>query len=273
MNHSPVIREQIANLQARLLVMLALLMPLERLEAADASEIPMQLTVCGDEEGYPPFSYFDGDKVSGYNVDFLQELLIPLGYSIEFILLPWPRCLAQVSNGAIDMAMDVSSSPERQREFIFPRPHYTTTVILIQTRHVAQVNTPAELESQKVCIINGWAFSALGMSADARPAGTPLTPEAAADMLRTGRCNILAFSREALLGYSRLDPQFRLSVEDLISYPIPWEVRGEKHFAVSRRLSYGERLVELLDQGIARLFESGAATRILQPYLQPALQP
>lgn len=267
MNQLFPVRERIAQLQARLLVMLALLIPLERLEAADADEIPMQLTACGAEEGYPPFTYFDSDKVNGYNVDFLQELLTPLGYSIEFILLPWPRCLAQVINGDIDMAMDVSKSPERQRGLIFPRPHYSTTVILIQTRQVAPVTTPAELESQRVCNINGWAFSTLGMSANARPAGTPMTPAAAADMLRTGRCNILALSREALLGYSRLDPQFPLAAEDFINYPIPWEVRGEKHFAVGRRLPYGERLMQLLDQGIARLLQSGTTEVLLQRHL------
>lgn len=280
MSHFLSVREHIAPLQARLLVMLALLIPLERLEAAEAQEIPAQLTACGDEDGFPPYSYFErsggnsnpqSGRVIGYNVDLLQELFAPLGHSVEFTLLPWPRCLALVGNGDIDMAMDVSRTPDRDGTLQFPRAHYSTTTILIQSRQATPetfVSTPADLERQRICIINGWTFAALGMSANARPSGTPLTPAAAADMLRAGRCNVLPYAREALLGNSLLDPAFPLAADEFTHTTIPWEVHSEKHIAVGRTLPYGERLVELLDQGIARLLASGAAERILQRYLQ-----
>lgn len=280
MSHSLPVREHLAQLQARLLVMVALLITLESPKAAAAQELPAQLTACGDEGGFPPYSYVErsGDNstppsgsVIGYNVDLLRELFAPLGHSVEFTLLPWPRCLALVGNGDIDMAMDVSRTPDRQGDLLFPRAHYSTTTILIQAGPVTAetaISTPAELEAQRVCIINGWAFSALGMSPNARPAGTPLNPAAAADMLRAGRCNVLPYAREALLGNSLLDPAFPLDTEEFTQTVVPWEVRSEKHFAVGHALPYAEELVALLDEGIARLLASGAAERILQRHLQ-----
>ncbi len=279
MSHFLPVREHIAQLQARLLVMLALLIPLERLEAAEAQEIPAQLTACGDEEGFPPYSYFErfGDssnpqsgRVIGYNVDFLQELLAPLGFTVEFTLLPWPRCLALVENGDIDMAMDVSRTSDREEGLQFPRPHYNTTAILIQAAPASPeraISTPAELERRRVCMIHGWTIAALGMSANARLAATPPNPAAAADMLRAGRCDVLPYTREALQGNTLLDPAFPLAAEDLTYAVTPWEVRSEKYFAVGRLLPYGERLVELLDQGIARLLQSGTTEVLLRRHL------
>ncbi|MES3007967.1 MAG: transporter substrate-binding domain-containing protein [Pseudomonadota bacterium] len=257
--------------------MLILLIPLQVLHAADAQEIPTRLTACGDADGYPPFSYFerrDGQEtntVAGYDIDFLRELLTPLGHTIEFSLLPWLRCLNLVSTGEIDIALDVSRFPERDRQLRFPRSHYATTAILIQLRQpeLIAITTPAELERQRICIINGWAFASLGMSENARPVGTPPTPAAAANMLRTGRCSILPYSLEAMIGNALLDPDFILSTDEFTYAPIPWALGGEKHFGVSRQLPYGESLVELLDQGITRMLETGDAERIRQDYLLP----
>lgn len=66
-----------------------------------------ELNICAFE--WKPYSYLDGDKVSGVLVDLVNAMDLP--YRLRFNFMPLPRCRAAVKQGQQDLIL-YSSTPD-----------------------------------------------------------------------------------------------------------------------------------------------------------------
>jgi len=60
-----------------------------------------QLIFAGNDE-FAPYSYFDGNRPTGYSVDLAKILSATMNKSITIKLMPWKKCVAQLETGKID---------------------------------------------------------------------------------------------------------------------------------------------------------------------------
>jgi len=67
---------------------------------------------------FPPYVIKQGDHLSGFEVEFVQELCRKLGVEAEFTLVPWNRALEYVKRGTVDGIMMPVYSEERA-EYIY----------------------------------------------------------------------------------------------------------------------------------------------------------
>jgi ABC-type amino acid transport substrate-binding protein len=243
--------------------------------AADAA-VPRQLRVCGDQSEFAPYTYYSRagaaakhGEVTGYNVDFLAELLGPAGRVARITLLPWKRCLAMAAIGQFDMVLDAGDTPERRRDFLLAQGHYQITPIVMfhQDRPPGPVDSAQQASGLKRCEVLGWDYSGAGTPPQDETASRPATLAGALAMLRAGRCEVMIYNLELLQGLRQMGDG---SAMDGIGYqPMPWVASYEMHFAVSRKVSYAQPLLALLNQGIARLARTGAPERLLRRHLAP----
>lgn len=71
---------------------------------------------------YPPFEYVEDDVLKGYDVDTVRAVLEAMGYEPEFQVLPWTRAEMMVRRGNADLLFSLTSSPERERYYLFTAP-------------------------------------------------------------------------------------------------------------------------------------------------------
>lgn len=64
---------------------------------------------------YPPFEYQEGGEVRGVAVDLVREAFSRMGDTVSIKVLPWPRVLWLVENGAADGFFTTYRVPERER--------------------------------------------------------------------------------------------------------------------------------------------------------------
>jgi len=88
--------------------------------------------ICGDSGEWPPYIYFERDegkkteRVAGFSIDVIGEVLDEEGIDYTIELLPWKRCLRNVEAGAASqIALDASYSEERAKSYFYSRPYYT----------------------------------------------------------------------------------------------------------------------------------------------------
>jgi ABC-type amino acid transport substrate-binding protein len=259
-----------------LLVVVWALAPSAPAHAGDAA-VPRQLRVCGDQSEFAPYTYYTRagasgaaakrGAVSGYNVDFLAELLSPAGRAASITLLPWKRCLAMAAAGQFDMVLDAGDTQERRRAFLLAQAHYKITPVLLfhHDRPPGPVESAQEATALKRCEVLGWDYAGAGTPPQDDNVSRPATLAGALAMLRAGRCQVMIYNLELLQGLRQLGEDAGL--DGIEHQPLPWVPSYRMHFAVSRKVRYAEPLLALLNQGIARLARTGAPERLLRRHL------
>ncbi|WP_422018910.1 substrate-binding periplasmic protein [Roseibium sp.] len=96
-----------------------------------AEDCPKPFRV-GASDDYEPFSYIGADgKLTGLDLLFVQEILAEVGCAPQFVDLPFPRAVVELSAGRIDMMMFASVTAERQNFALFSAPYRNETAGLI----------------------------------------------------------------------------------------------------------------------------------------------
>ncbi|WP_448566228.1 substrate-binding periplasmic protein [Thalassotalea ganghwensis] len=68
--------------------------------ASFAENIPVKVAV----NIGPPWAYYDGQKVTGIDVEVIKQALSPYGYQLEFYLLGYERLIKEFNQGKFDFA-------------------------------------------------------------------------------------------------------------------------------------------------------------------------
>lgn len=75
-------------------------------------------------EPYVPYQFAGDDgEVTGADIALMRELAAAIGCDVVFKELPWARQLLELENGAIDVVMSASWTPERAEYALFSVPY------------------------------------------------------------------------------------------------------------------------------------------------------
>lgn len=107
----------------------------------------------GLEGTYPPFSFQDENgKLTGFEVEFAEQLAQHLGLKASLKPTKWDGMLASLDSKRIDVVINqVTISADRKKKYDFSTP-YTVSGIQALTRKdkAGSVNKPEDLASKKV---------------------------------------------------------------------------------------------------------------------------
>ncbi|NQD36158.1 transporter substrate-binding domain-containing protein [Permianibacter sp. IMCC34836] len=244
---------------------------------ATAADVPARLQVCGDEDEWPPYTFYqrqNGERstvVTGYNIDLLNLLLGRSGRSAEYRLLPWKRCLSEAAGGHYDLVLDGVKVSEREKLFRFPSSHYSTHVgyLYNRDRPVPSLPTAAHLRQYRACGQFGYAYDlndnqplpALNTEAKSYPA--------VIRMLEQGNCDLVPINLELVQGYRLIGLYDAFSSGRIAVMPAPSWAHSEVsfYFMVSRAPDYSDALQTLLSKTIAEAARDGSSARLGLQYL------
>lgn len=96
--------------------------------ARDWSVISKSGTIIAATEGaFAPFNYYEGKKLTGYEVDVAEALAKNLGMKLEWKVVPFDAQLAAVKQDRFDFAIASHGyTKERAKAVDFANPHYCT---------------------------------------------------------------------------------------------------------------------------------------------------
>jgi polar amino acid transport system substrate-binding protein len=106
------------------------------LSAADArtlEEVRASGKLLAASEGaFPPFNFFQGSKLTGFEVEVGDELARRLGVAAEWRALPFDALLAGLAQDRWDVVVaSFAVTPERERAVTFAPPHYCSGGVVV----------------------------------------------------------------------------------------------------------------------------------------------
>jgi ABC-type amino acid transport substrate-binding protein/ABC-type amino acid transport system permease subunit len=196
----------------------ACLQPVDRLEAILCSGT---LRV-GMRDNYPPFSFIEGNRPSGFEVAIADRIAQELGVALALVTVTPADRIALLAENRIDLTIaTMGDTTLRDSQARFIRPHYFASHTAIVGPRSVAINTLAAAAGHTICVTVGDSSNP-----DLSAAGVRLllfaSPEQLVDELHAGACSLIAqddsfFARYfATPGFSAVyDTKFTMD-------PLPW---------------------------------------------------
>ncbi|MCA1784484.1 MAG: transporter substrate-binding domain-containing protein, partial [Desulfobacteraceae bacterium] len=89
------------------------------------------ITIAGPRS-FPPFHYYEEDKLKGISSDYTTQIAAKLGLKLRILTdLPWPQVLESVQQGEIDLITCIAKTAERETYLDFSAPYLTFPLVII----------------------------------------------------------------------------------------------------------------------------------------------
>jgi polar amino acid transport system substrate-binding protein len=140
------------------LVVLILALAAVRAEARTFDEIKKSGKIVVATEGaYPPFNFFEGKKLTGFEVDLAEAIVKKMGLEIEWKSLSFDALLAGLAQDRWDMVIaSFGITPEREKAVTFTAPHYCSGGIIVAKDPA--IKTVKDLEGKLVAVQTGTTY-------------------------------------------------------------------------------------------------------------------
>ncbi|NOQ35174.1 MAG: transporter substrate-binding domain-containing protein [Methylococcaceae bacterium] len=114
------------------------------------------------EDNWPPFSFSDHGKPTGYSIDIIKLLAKRLGVSANFIQgYSWKQQQELIKNKQLDIIHPIALNEERKKYLLFSKPFVTLENAIVTQKSHPQVHSIEELYDKKVAVGDGFSVQKL----------------------------------------------------------------------------------------------------------------
>lgn len=107
--------------------------------------------IVGTEGVYPPYSYYDNSKLTGFDVDLISAILKKAGIDYEIQEGKWDSLIAGLDAKKYDLiANEVTITPERQEKYLFSDIYaYSYSAVLTTHANKNKVKSLSDIKGKK----------------------------------------------------------------------------------------------------------------------------
>lgn len=145
------------NTLSKLLALMLCLVAV-RAEARTWEEIQKDGKIIVASEGaFPPFNYFEGPTLTGFEIDLAEALAKKMGVKVQWQALAFDALLAGLKQDRWDMVIaSFGITPERSKAVAFTNPHYCSGGIIVAKDPA--IRTVADLKGKVVAVQTGTTY-------------------------------------------------------------------------------------------------------------------
>jgi glutamine transport system substrate-binding protein len=101
---------------------------------------------------YAPFESLEGDKVVGFDVDFVNALAKEAGYKAEIVHVGWDPIFVEIEKKTADMgAAAITMNDERKQSYDFSVPYFLSTVKILVPEG-STIKSAADLKGKTIAV-------------------------------------------------------------------------------------------------------------------------
>jgi len=227
------------------------------------------IKICDDEAGWPPYTFVDPKNpqtVTGASVEIISEILKRAGYEPQITLLPWKRCLAEVEAGTTAMLLNAAYSDERAQKYLMSKPYYSmnSALFYISSKYPTppKITTVDEMKKYRYCGLFSYNYTMYNLPESQLDTGAKDEVSRFAK-LRLDRCDFALGDLELLNSFASMG---QLDLSGTSHIPIPGSKAKEFHAMVTKAPTGGEKLLKIINDGIAALKADKTYAKIMKKY-------
>lgn len=107
------------------------------------------------DAAYAPFEYMDGDKIVGFDVDFVNAVAKEAGYEVDIVHVGWDPVFVELEDRIADFAVSaITINDERKESYDFSHAYFLSTNKILVPEG-SDIKSAADLKDKKVAVQNG----------------------------------------------------------------------------------------------------------------------
>jgi polar amino acid transport system substrate-binding protein len=172
--------------------------------------------VVASEGAFPPFNFFQGPKLSGFEIDVAEALAKKMGVAIEWRALSFDALLAGLRQDRWDLVIaSFGVTPERAKAVTFTDPHYCSGGVIVAKDPA--IRTVQDLAGKTVAVQTGTTYleNVKKLSGLGEVKNFPKDTDARAALLG-GRVQVWVTDRFVAKGALEADPGAGLKMGDFV---------------------------------------------------------
>lgn len=196
---------------------------------------------------FPPFNYFEGKKLSGFEIEIAEIVVKKMGLALEWKTLGFDSLLAGLQQDRWDLVVSSHGiTAERAKAIDFARPHYCSGSSIV-TRDAA-IRTAPDLSGKVVAVQTGSTYLD-NVRKLAKPREIKNFPQDrdARTALATGRADAWVTDKFVALAAAKSNPEAGLRLGDLLFVERIAAAVGKGNAALAE--AYNKALAEALADG------------------------
>lgn len=209
---------------------------------------------------FAPMEYLDGDKVLGFDVDFVKAVAEEAGYEAKVEHVGWDALFIEVEGKTADLGVAaITINDDRKQTYDFSVPYYASNIQILVPEN-SEIKTAQDIKGKVVSVQNGTT----GM--DAAEAiigkGSPDIKKfednnlAIQEMLNGGADAVLA-DKPVVEEYVKNNPDQKLKVVDDASFE-------QEYYGII--FTKGSKLKEEFDKAINAIYDNGKYAEIYKEW-------
>lgn len=214
----------------------------------------------GMSGGYFPFTFTQGGKLQGFEVDLMNAVAERTGDQVEFVTMGFSGLIGALESGRIDtIANQITITPEREQRFLFSRPYVYDGAQVVTQKGNDKVTGIESLKGKTVAVDLGTNYEQIMRE----------RPEADQITIRTYEGNV---AQETALGRVDAFVMDRVSSAQLIKESgLPLQLAGPPFSEIRNALPFrnddaGRALRDKVDGALAQMAEDGTLTQISEKW-------
>ncbi|WP_027721923.1 substrate-binding periplasmic protein [Maridesulfovibrio zosterae] len=224
--------------------------------------------VVGGTAYWSPFCYTLPDaphKLRGFTVDVVKHIFKDEVQNIQFLELPWKRCLLALENNKINLLLDGTNSSKRLQKFIFSDTIYYLDNVFFYSKK--KYHTPPVVKY--VIDVADYTLGGLsGSNYDLYPFDVSQAQVTSPDyksllaMVDRERFDFAMGFKQVIVSYAKMN---NISMNTIGWIPMP-EVEPLKFYILATKSPEGEKLIKLINSGLKKMKEDGTFKKIAKQY-------
>lgn len=107
------------------------------------------------DAAYAPFEYMEGDKIVGFDIDFLKAVAEEAGYKLKIEHVGWDPIFVEIKSNRADIAISsITINDDRKQTYDFSLPYFLSTNKIL-VREDSDIKSAADLKGKVVAVQNG----------------------------------------------------------------------------------------------------------------------
>lgn len=113
--------------------------------------------VVATEGQYPPFNFFQGSKLTGFEIELTEVLAKKMGVALQWKSLSFDALLAGLRQDRWDLVIASHAiTPERQKAVSFGEPHYCSGAVIVAKD--AAIKSVKDLAGRSIAVQTGTTY-------------------------------------------------------------------------------------------------------------------
>jgi polar amino acid transport system substrate-binding protein len=235
--------------------------------AAQANDAPKTITIEADQ--WCPINCEPGSAEEGIGIELARKVFEPLGYKVNYVVVPWARALSDAMEGKTDAVIGANNTDEPRLKFPKSAVYNMTDDFYMLKEKAVPFSNLSSLGGQRFGIIKEYGYNEeLTRFLEQRRSKPGMVQEVSGDdaltqnirKLQAGRIDVLVESR-AVMDFTLNRKKLADSIVRVGGLP-----QGDVFLAFSPAKPDSGELTKKFDEGVARLKASGDIEKIYARY-------